>query len=60
MRIASSTVHGQLVSSMMSTCGPATSRAAATEASSIWWSLAAVKPSFNAVVTAWRRWAVVS
>ena len=60
MSIACSTVHGQLVSSMMSTSGPATSRAAATEATSVWWSLTAVKPWPSAAATAWRTSAVLS
>ncbi len=54
MRIASSTVHGQFVSSMSSIRSPATSRAAATDSTSTWWSLIAVYPRTSAAETACR------
>ena len=60
MRIASSTVHGQFVSSMRSTSAPAASRAAATDSTSIWCSFTAVKPSTRAAETACATWVGVS
>ncbi len=42
MRMASSTLHGQLVSSISSTPSPTASRATATDSTSIWWSFMAV------------------
>ena len=42
--MASKGVHGQLVSSISSTSGPTASRAARTEATSVWWSLSMRKP----------------
>ena len=60
MRIASSTVHGQFVSSISSIPSPATSRAPATDSTSIWWSLIAVYPRVTAAETACRTWAGVA
>src|SRR5713226_9154704 len=42
--MASKGVHGQLVSSISSTSGPTASRAARTEATSVWWSFSIRKP----------------
>jgi hypothetical protein len=42
--MASNGVQGQLVSSINSTSGPTASRAARTEATSVWWSLSMRKP----------------
>ena len=60
MRMASSTDQGQFVSSISSTPGPATSRAAATDSTSVWCSLIAVWPSAMAADTACRTWVGVS
>ena len=42
--MASTGVHGQLVSSISSTSGPTASRAARTDSTSVWWSLSMRKP----------------
>jgi len=44
MAMASPGVHGQFTSSISSTVGPTASRAAFTEATSVWWSLSMPKP----------------
>ena len=44
MSMASAGVQGQFTSSISSTFGPTASRAARTEATSVWWSLSMVKP----------------
>ena len=52
MRIASAGVHGQLTSSMSATSGPTASRAAATEARSVWWSFTPRNPCATAAAAA--------
>ena len=52
MRIASAGVHGQLTSSMSATSGPTASRAAATEATSVWWSFTPRNPCATAAAAA--------
>jgi hypothetical protein len=57
MATASSGVHGQLVSSISSTSGPAASRAARTDSTSTWWSLSIRKPCFRYARHASATWA---